>query len=58
MDILKGPSKAVLDGSIFNKIILVFVNKGDYLLLESIGQQLSDDFHATIEEGNWPEVRN
>jgi hypothetical protein len=28
MDILKGPSKAVLDGSIFNKIILVFCEQG------------------------------
>jgi hypothetical protein len=38
--IIKAPSQAILDGSRFNKALLVFVYQTNYLSLESIIQYL------------------
>jgi hypothetical protein len=48
MDVFISPSQAVLDGSTFDEAILIFVNKEGHHCLKTIGQQLSDDFHAII----------
>lgn len=56
MQKLKGPRKAILDGSSFNESVLVFVHQAGYNRLQSISKQFSDDLDRRIKKGNGSKV--
>jgi hypothetical protein len=53
VQVFKGPSEAVLDGTALDEAILVSVNKFEYPKLKTIGQQLSENFQNTVEKRDW-----
>jgi hypothetical protein len=56
MQVLKGPSKAILNGSRFDETILIFLNNAHNDSLQPISQKLSENFYGSIQERNRPEV--
>ena len=57
VQILKGPGKAVLGSSAFDKSILVFVDQRYDYILKPISKKFSDQFHGAVKEGNRSKVR-
>jgi hypothetical protein len=43
---------------VFDKAILVFMHQGSDNLLEPFSQQLSNEFHGAVEQGDWPVIRD
>jgi hypothetical protein len=47
-----------LDGSRFNKTILIFVDDSFNDPLKPISQKLGENFDGCVQEGNGPEISN
>ena len=55
MNLLIGPSKTILNASVIEEAILIFVDQIEYHLLKSVSKQFGNDFESTVEKGNGPE---
>ena len=56
MNIFKSPSKTVLDGSGFEKPILIQMDTLQNHLLQSVGKKFSQKLQAGISQRNGPEI--
>ena len=56
MNVFKIPSKTVLDGSGFEKPILIHMDTLQNHLLRSIGKKFSQELQASIGQRNGPEI--